>query len=88
MEFSEKIFRHRDSLEMTFGKFKNDVDNIIDDTKHIIIDVEEIEDDFKHCYKKCCYKCFFYRLLFLRISKIIFFFNINIIKINKTVASV
>ena len=24
---------------------------IINDTKHIIIDIEEIEDDIKHCYK-------------------------------------
>ena len=32
---SEKSLKHRDSLEMTFGKFKKD----IDDTKHIIIDV-------------------------------------------------
>ena len=54
MEISEKIVRHRDLLEMTFAKLKKDVDNIIDDTKHIIIDVEEIGDDFKYCFKKCC----------------------------------
>ena len=35
-----------------FGKFKHDVDNIIDDTKHFIIDIEKIDDDFKHCYNK------------------------------------
>ena len=45
-----------------FGKFKHDVDNIIDDTKHIMIDGEEIDDDFKHCYEKCCLKCFLYRI--------------------------
>ena len=49
METSEKILKHRDSLDITFGKFKNDIDYIIDDTKNIIIDIEEIEDDFKHC---------------------------------------
>ena len=54
METSEKILKHRNSLDTAFIKFKNDVDNIIDDTKHIIIDVEEIGDDFKHCYNKCC----------------------------------
>ena len=75
METSEKLLKHRDSLEMTFGKFKKDVDNIIDDTKHIIIDVEEIGDDFKHCYKKCCLKCFIYRMLFFRISKKYFLFK-------------
>jgi len=58
MEIEEKILRHRDSLNITFGKFKNDIDHIIDDTKNIIIDVEELEDDIKHCYKKCCIKCF------------------------------
>ena len=41
METSEKL-RHSNSFNIMFGKFKNDVDNIIDDTKHIIIDVEEI----------------------------------------------
>ena len=30
---------------------KNDIDHIIDDTKNTIIDVEKLEDDFKHCYK-------------------------------------
>ena len=54
MESSEKLLKHRNSLDSTFTKFKMDVDNIIDDTKHIIIDIEEIEDDFKHCYNKCC----------------------------------
>ena len=56
METSEKIFKHRDSLEI------NNIDHIIDDTKHIIIDVEEIGDDFKHCYNKCCLKCFLNRI--------------------------
>ena len=42
MESSEKLLKHRNSLDITFTKFKNDVDNIIDDTKHIIIDIEEI----------------------------------------------
>ena len=51
MENSEKIVTHRNSFDITFGKFKNDIDHIIDDTKNIIIDIEEIEDDFKHCYK-------------------------------------
>ena len=65
---------------MTFDKFKKDVDNIIDDTKHIIIDLEEIGDDFKHYYEKCCLKRFFYRrCCFLEYVKIIFFLNINII---------
>ena len=43
METSEKILKHRNSLDTAFIKFKNDVDNIIDDTKHIIIDMEEIK---------------------------------------------
>ena len=42
-----------------FGKFKHDVDIIINDTKHFIIDVEEMEDDIKHCYKKMLFKMFF-----------------------------
>ena len=58
MENSEKLLKHKESLDITFGKFKNDIDNIIDDTKSIIIDVEELEDDIKHCYKKYCIKCF------------------------------
>ena len=62
METSEKILKHRNSLETAFIKFKNDVDNIIDDTKHIIIDVEEIGDDFKYCYNKWCLKCFLNRI--------------------------
>ena len=57
MKTSEKLLKYRDSLEMTFGKFKKDVDNIIDDTKHLIIDVEEIGGDFKHC-KKMLFKMF------------------------------
>ena len=57
MENSEKLLKHKKPLDITFGKFKNDIDNIIDDTKSIIIDVEELEDDIKHCYKKCCIKC-------------------------------
>ena len=62
METSEKILKHRNSLDTAFIKFKNDVDNIIDDTKHIIIDIEEIENDFKHCYNKCCLTCFLNRI--------------------------
>ena len=58
MENSEKLLKHKNSLVITFGKFKNDIDNIIDNTKSMIIDVEELEDDIKHCYKKCCIKCF------------------------------
>ena len=53
MDNSEKLLKHKESLNITFGKFKNDIENIIDDTKSIIIDVEELEDDIKHCYKKC-----------------------------------
>ena len=45
---SEKILKHKDSLNITFGKFKNDLDHI--------------KDDIKHCYKKCCLKCFLNRL--------------------------
>ena len=41
METSEKILKHRDSLDIRFTKFKNDIDHIIDDTKNIIIDVEK-----------------------------------------------
>ena len=55
---SEKLLKHKESLNITFGKFKNDIDNIIDNTKSMIIDVEELEDDIKHCYKKCYMKCF------------------------------
>ena len=62
MVTSEKILKHRNLLEITFGKFKNDIDNFIDDTKHIIIDIEEIQDDFKHCYNKCCLTCFLNRI--------------------------
>ena len=58
MENSEKILKHRNLLDITFTKFKNDIDHIIDDTKNIIIDVEETGDDFKHSYKKCCLKYF------------------------------
>ena len=58
MDNSEKLLKHKESLNITFGKFKNDIDNIIDDTKSIIIDVEELEDDIRHCYKKGCMKCF------------------------------
>ena len=57
MEIEENLLtkvRQRDSLNITFGKFKNDIDHITDDTKNIIIDVEELEEDFKHCYKRCC----------------------------------
>ena len=61
MEIEENLLRQRDSLNITFGKFKNDIDHIIDDTKNIIYDIEEIEDDVKHCYKKCCLKCFLNR---------------------------
>ena len=50
------------SLDITFGKFQHDVDNIINDTKHTIVDKEEIEDDIKHCSKRCCLKCFFNRI--------------------------
>ena len=73
-----------------FGNFKHDVDNIIDDTKHIITDVEEIGDDFKYCYKKWCLKYFLYRICsFLEQVKMIFFLILaNIIKINKTMAKV
>ena len=46
--------RHRNSLKLIFGNFKHHVDNMIDDTRHIIIDVEDIEDDFRKCYNKCC----------------------------------
>ena len=42
METSEKLLKHKNLLEITFGTFKKDVDNITDDTKHIIVDVEEI----------------------------------------------
>ena len=31
---AKKLLKHRNSLETTFTKFKLDVDNIIDDTKH------------------------------------------------------
>ena len=33
METSEKILKHIDSLDITFTKFKSDVDHIIYDTK-------------------------------------------------------
>ena len=46
---SKNLVRNKDSLDIPFGKFKNDIDHIIDDTKSIIIDVEELEDDMKHC---------------------------------------
>ena len=62
METSEKILKRKDSLEITFGNFKHHIDDLIDDTKSIIIDIEEIEDDIKHCYKKCCLNCFFYKI--------------------------
>ena len=62
MESSEKLLKNRNSLDSTFTKFKMDVDNRIDDTKHIIIDIEEIEDDIKHCYNKCCLNCFLNRI--------------------------
>ena len=48
------------SLDITFGKFQHDVDNIINDTKHTYwyMYVEELEDDVKPFYEKCCLKCF------------------------------
>ena len=54
--------RHRNSLKLIFGNFKHHVDNMIDDTRHIIIDVEDIEDDFRKCYNKCCLTCFLKRI--------------------------
>ena len=45
MKTTEKLLKHRNSLDITFTKFKNDIDHIIDDTQHIIIDVEELADD-------------------------------------------
>ena len=32
METSENLLKHKNSLKIAFGKFKNDVENIIDDT--------------------------------------------------------
>ena len=55
----EKLLKHRNSFANTFTTFKNDIHHIIDDTKNIIIDVEEIGDDFKHCCKKCYLKGLF-----------------------------
>ena len=40
-------------LDITFGKFQHHVDDTINDTKHIMIDKEEIKDNIKHCYKRC-----------------------------------
>ena len=54
--------RHKNSLKIIFKNFKHHVDNIIDDTRHIIIDVEEIEDDCKKCYNKFCLTCFLNRI--------------------------
>ena len=59
MENSEKLLKHKDSLNITFGKFKNNCNHIKDDTKNIITDVEELEDDIKHCYKKMLFKMSF-----------------------------
>ena len=42
METSEKILRTRNLLDITFTKIKNNIDHLIDGTKNIIIDVEEI----------------------------------------------
>ena len=48
----------------TFGNFKNQVDDLIDDKKTVLIDIEELEDDIKHFYKKCCLQCSFYKICF------------------------
>ena len=61
MECSEKILKNRDSLDITFTKFKNDIAHIID-TKSIIINAEESDDDLTCCYKECCLKCFLNKL--------------------------
>ena len=37
MESSEKLLKHRNSLDITFTKFKNDVDNIIDNTNILLL---------------------------------------------------
>ena len=58
----EKEKRKRKSLNISFDKFKYDVDNIIDDTKNFIIDFEELENDIKHCSKKYCFRCCFDKL--------------------------
>ena len=58
----EKEKRKRKSLNISFDKFKYDVDNLIDDSKNIIIDMTEIEEDIKHCYKKYCIRCCFDKL--------------------------
>ena len=57
-ETTEKL-RHSNLLNVMFGNFKHHVDNMIDDTRHIIIDVEGIEDDCNKCYNKFCLTCFF-----------------------------
>ena len=51
MEMSENLFKLWDPFDHTFTKFKHDVDNITDHAKSIIIDVEELKDDFKHAVK-------------------------------------
>ena len=39
-------------------KFKKDVENVIDDTKHVFIDVEEIGDDVSGYYNFFCLSSF------------------------------
>ena len=53
----EKILKHKDSFDINFNKFKHNVDYLIDDSKNVIIDMTEIEEDLKHCYKKYCLRC-------------------------------
>ena len=62
MANSVKILQHKGTLGITFGKFQHNVDNIINHTKNIIIDIEEIQDEIKHCDKRCCLKHFLNRI--------------------------
>ena len=53
-EEETKENRRRKSLNVTFDKFKYDIDNVIDDKKKGIIHMEEVQEDLKHCYRKYC----------------------------------
>ena len=48
------------SLNVTFDNFKYDIDNAIDDLRNFIIDMEEVQEDLKHFYKKYCIRCCFH----------------------------
>ena len=64
--FRKKIISHRDFLiSITFSKFKHDVGNIIDDSKLMIVDIEEIENDINIVIEKMLLTMFLLQNLYV-----------------------